>query len=124
MGNNRSLISEEAPVSTATTRTAAPWWQFYPRVLAFLLPSLMVWAFAVRFVYPKVQRIWMDGGATGSEVQWMMDSVTYLVEYGWFVACALALAVVTCELLRARYRQIVAGSVVVLLNSTVLLGLA
>ncbi len=70
-------------MTTLTSPTAVdPRGRFYLRAFAFLAPGLLVWEFAVRSLYPKVQVIWQNGGAAAPDTQWLMAAVGRLADYG------------------------------------------
>jgi hypothetical protein len=96
------------------------------RAVAFLVPALAMWAYAVRYLYPRVQVIWREGGGAAPDVQWLMDGVGLLVGYGWLAAAVFLAAVVASESRSAgwgHYRRAVVGSGVVVLNAAVLTGI-
>ena len=112
--------------SRSQTLGESRWW-FYLLAVAFLCPGLAVWEFAVIYLYPKVQVIWREGGAVGSEAQWLMNVADRLIEHGWLALLAIVVTLALVEVRAtagATYRRVVIGSAVVLLNSVVLAGLA
>jgi hypothetical protein len=69
-------------------------WRLYLRALTFLLPGLGVWAYAVKYLHPKVQVLWRHGGDAAPNAQWLMDAVDRLVQYGWIALAAVAVAAI------------------------------
>jgi hypothetical protein len=101
-------------------------WKTYLKAVAFLLPGFILWAFASVFFVPKLQQFWALGGGPGSDAHWVMDLVMFLVRDGRWVAFGVGILVLLCEIRPgrwARYRPLTLGSLVVLFNSAVLLGL-
>ncbi len=114
-------------MSTSSSRTTIePSWKTYLKAVGFLLPALVLWAFASVYFAPKLQEIWARGGGPATEAQWVMDIVTFLVHRGALVMGVVVVVLLLFELrsgLWARYRRAVLGSVVLFLNSAVLMGL-
>ena len=114
-------------METASSRAAVePQRWFYLRAVAFLVPALAMWAYAVRYLYPRVQVIWREGGGAAPDGQWLMDGVGLLVGYGWLVPAAFLAAVLAGELRSAgwgQHRRAVVGSGVLVLNAAVLIGI-
>jgi hypothetical protein len=54
-------------------------WVTYIRFALVVIPSGMVLLFAKVFVFPKVLVLWNDAGLTGSRVQWLIDSTSFLL---------------------------------------------
>jgi len=110
-----------------TSRAAVePRVRFYLRAMAFLVPALAVWAYAVRYLYPRVQLIWREGGGAAPDFQWLMEGVGLLAGYGWVAAAAFLVAVVAAERWSAgwpRHRRAVVGSGVLVLNTAALAGI-
>jgi hypothetical protein len=114
-------------MESATKRTAVePRRWFYLRAVAFLVPALVTWAYSVRYLYPRLQAVWREGGGAAPDVQWLMQGVGLMVGYGGWAAVVFLAAVVTSEWRSAgwrRYRRAIVGSGVLLLNATVLVGI-
>ena len=101
-------------------------WKTYLKAVGFLLPALVLWAFASVYFAPKLQDIWAHGGGPATEAQWVMDIVTFLVHHGPLAIGVVVVVLLLFELrsrLWARYRRAALGSVVLFLNSAVLIGL-
>jgi hypothetical protein len=101
-------------------------WKTFLKAAAFLLPAVVLWGFASVFFAPKLQELWARGGGTTGDAQWVMSMVMFLVHHGsqiLFVAGLLAVAGEFRARQWARYRRLALGSLVLLLNSAVLLGL-
>ena len=101
-------------------------WKTYLKAIGFLLPGLVLWKLACIFFVPKLEQIWVMGGGPVSEAQWVMDVVAFLVHHGALTIGAVVVALLLFELrsgLWARYRRATLGSVVLLLNSAILIGL-
>ena len=101
-------------------------WKTYLKAGLFLVPAGVLWAFASVFFAPKLQQLWVMGGGTADQAQWLMDLIMFLVRHGGKILVAAILLAGVGELRArrwARYRRLALGSLVLLLNSAVLLGL-
>ena len=109
-----------ANVMNTSNPNPEPAWATYAKAFIFVAPALLLWALFMVFVFPKVNEVCRDAG--------MRLPAAY--RYGWMVkdhfvllGAGFALAVVLLERLFAgwpRYRRVVLGTMVFLLNSTVL----
>jgi hypothetical protein len=115
------------PAPAVTTESA---WKSYLKATVFLLPALVIWGFALHFLYPKVQHLWVRAasvsGADTASAQVVMDTITVLVQNGGTIMTGLVVALLLLEVgIRswARYRKFTLGSLVFVLNTLVLVGL-
>src|SRR6185436_4282229 len=85
------------------------------------------WQFAAISLFPKVQLIWRDGGAAGSNLQWLLDSLNFWMRNGGWL-CALAFTVLLLIEFTSRqwsrYRRVALGSLALLTNTAIIAGLA
>lgn len=103
-----------------------PRWKSYLIAACFVLPCLVLWCLSSVFFAPKLQEIWKAGGGTGSDAQWTMDLVVFLVRHGVVLLAGLVALVVVSELSGGRwtrYRKAALGAVVFIINTTVLSGI-
>ena len=101
-----------------------PWWKTYLKAIAFLSPALLLWQFARVSLFPKLETIWRDAGASGSDMQWLMDTAKFLIQHGVLVLGSVILLLLLLEFYwrkRAAYRRLSVGIVVFLLNAAVLI---
>lgn len=113
--------------SNPHARAGEPAWRLYLKALAFLLPGLAAWTFSIYFLCPKLRKSWQDAGLGGSGIQWLMDVAGFLFDWGWsFWALVVGVVLALAELRRdlwAKYRPVVVGLVVWLVNSAILYGI-
>jgi len=103
-----------------------PRWRAYSKAAVFLLPAVSLWMFAAVFLFPKLKLIWHLGGGGESDLDWLMVSLNFLTARGGLFLGLLVAGLVAMELPArpwARFRGLTLGSLVLLLNTTVLLGL-
>ncbi len=117
------------PSAPAVTTESA--WKSYLKATVFLLPALVIWGFALHFLYPKVLHLWARAasvsGADTASAQVVMDTINILVQNGGTIMTGLVVALLLLEVgIRswARYRKFTLGSLVFVLNTLVLVGLA
>lgn len=114
---------------TNTTSTGPEWmerWISYLNAAGFLAPGIFFWAFAENFLLPKLKVIWLHGGGPASDSQWLMVSLGTLMRNDAMALGAILVGLVLLEWLLkpwARFRRTVLGTLVFLLNTTVMLGL-
>lgn len=101
-------------------------WKSYLTATCFVLPGLVLWSMSAVFFAPKLQEIWRAGGGMQSEAQWIMDLVMFLVRHGVQLFAGLMVVMVLFEVKvgrLARYRRLTLGSVVLIINTTILSGI-
>jgi hypothetical protein len=98
-----------------------PWWATYLKAAAFLVPPLLLWGLAAVFIVPKLQQICADAG--GQPLPGFLQTVLVLTDHGVLFLMGIAGLVALLECFSAgwvRYRRIVTGVAVFLLNSVIL----
>lgn len=101
-------------------------WRTYVKSAVFVAPALVAWAFLAVFVFPKFQQMWVDSKMMDSQFQWMMSSLHFAFE-NMKMICVVALMVfIGLEFSGAwwaRYRRVVAGTMVFIVNTAIIVGL-
>jgi hypothetical protein len=101
-------------------------WKPYLAAACFVLPALVLWSMSAVFFAPKLEDLWRTGGGMESDAQWVMDVVMFLVRHGVQLLAGLIVVMVGFELKAgrwARYRKLALGSIVLIINTTVLSGI-
>ena len=97
------------------------WWGTYLKAGAFLLPALLFWALTAVFIVPKLEQICADAG--GVALPRLLQTMLMLTEHGVLFLLGMAVLIASLECFSAgwvRYRKIVTGIGVFLLNSVIL----
>ena len=97
------------------------WWATYLKAGAFLLPALLLWALTAVFIVPKLQQICADAG--GQPLPGFLQTMLMLTDHGVLFLMGVAGLVALLECFSTgwvRYRRIVTGLAVFLLNSVIL----
>lgn len=97
------------------------WWATYLKGAIFLLPAFALWTLAVIFIFPKLQQICADAG--GLPVPGFLRTMVAVTDHGVLLLFAAAVVAAMLEWFSAgwaRYRKIVTGVAVFLLNSAIL----
>lgn len=105
----------------ATAAKANSWWATYLKGAIFLLPAFALWTLAVIFIFPKLQQICADAG--GQPVPGFLQTMVVVTDHGILFLFALAALIGSLEWFAAgwgRYRKVVTGVAVFLLNSVIL----
>ena len=97
----------------------------YVRAIAFLLPTVLAWLFAVGTLLPKVQMLWRDAGlaTSATKAQWLMEYSSMFVHYAPLVFAGVVVFLLLFEALWsgwARYRSVVVACVTLLFHTAVL----
>lgn len=103
-----------------------PRWQTYLKAALFLLPAVICWQITRIFLFPKFAQIWQNAGGDGSEAQWLMNDLIFLVRYSGWILAAVVLGLILSEFslgVWERYRRMTVGAMVLLLNAAVLAAL-
>jgi len=114
---------------TSATKRTESCWLTYLKALAFLLPALAAWASTCVFILPKLKQSFAAAGLDLPAQGWLWTTPSVLIlllEHALLLAILLALALLLLEwFVRswARYRRVVAGSLVWLANVGVLVAL-
>src|SRR6266446_319692 len=90
-----------------------PRWNPYLKAIGFLMPAFFFWVFAEVSVFPKLQMISRQSHSTGSDVQWLMDFLSFLMQNDGLLCGAVLAVLVLLELcfrVWARYRRAALGS--------------
>ena len=99
----------------------ASWWATYLKAAIFLMPAFALWTLAVIFIFPKLQQICADAG--GLPVPGFLQTMVTVTDHGVLLLFAVAAVAAMLEWFSAgwvRYRKLVTGVVVFLLNSAIL----
>src|SRR5262245_47018739 len=102
-------------------------WQSWLKTICFLLPALVVWQFAAVSLFPKLQLVWRDGGAVGSNLQWLEDLLGFWMRNGGWICALLFAGLLLLEFTSrswSRYRRVVLGSLALLTNTAIMTSLA
>jgi hypothetical protein len=96
-------------------------WTTYLKAAAFLLPALVLWTLTAIFIVPKLQQICADAG--GQPLPAFIQAVLALTDHGVLFLLLVAAVIVVLEWFSenwVRYRRIVTGFAVFLLNTVIL----
>jgi hypothetical protein len=97
------------------------WWAPYLKGVIFLLPALALWMLAVIFIVPKLEQICADAG--GQPLPAFLRTMLAVTEHGVLFVLGVAGVVAVLEWFSegwVRYRKLVTGIAVFLLNSVIL----
>ena len=97
------------------------WWATYLKAGAFLLPALLLWALTAVFIVPKLEQICADAG--GRPLPGFLQTMLMLTDHGVLFLMGVAGLVALLEWFSSgwvRYRKIVTGLAVFVLNSVIL----
>jgi hypothetical protein len=101
-----------------------PWWRTYLKAAAFLMPPVAIWAISCVFVFPKLKTLWRDTGFMDETMLGFIRASDFFMEHG-VVICLGVVAVLSLLEWRKgvwpRYRGVSVGTLVFLLNATVLI---
>ncbi|MBX9787610.1 MAG: hypothetical protein K2Y37_01715 [Pirellulales bacterium] len=76
-------------------------------------------------MFPKLQLIWNESGATGSNIQWLMDSTSVVMTRGALLVGAVFLVIAFVEIFgRSSLRRPILATIVFLFNTIIILSLA
>ena len=93
--------------------------------MALLVPTTLVWLFAMTFLVPKLEQIWQLAGLTNSKPQWLVDSLYGLKQYFHFFVAGVVSVILLLEFRWAawpRYRRTVIACATLFLHTAVLIG--
>jgi hypothetical protein len=97
------------------------WWATYLKAAGFLVPPLLLWVLAVVFIVPKLEQICADAG--GRPLPAFLQAMLMLTDHGvlFLVLICAGFALLECFSEGwVRYRKVVTGFAVFLLNSVIL----
>ena len=106
--------------------TASSGWITYTKGVAFLAPALFFWCFGLIVLWPKLIEMWPHASSKIPQDQGVMNTLLLLVHCSRPVLGVVIIAFIFLELCFrgwARYRQVVVGLTVFLLNTAVFVGL-
>ncbi len=96
----------------------------YLKAVVFLVPAVSIWIFSATFLFPKLYEIWRMTGFDSAAAHRILASSNLILGNGALIGLMLLLIVALFEWRSAlwqRYRRVILGTGVFLLNSAVLL---
>jgi len=99
------------------------WWRTYLKAAAFLLPPVAIWAMSCVFVVPKLKMLWRDTGFMDSTMLGFIGTSEFFMRHGTLICLgvvALLGILEWCKGVWPRYRRLSVGTLVFLVNATVL----
>ncbi len=96
-------------------------WATYLKAALFLLPAVLLWTATAIFIAPKLQQICADAG--GIPLPAFLNTVLLFTDHGVLLLLGLVIPIALLEWFSegwTRYRRLVTGFLVFVLNSVVL----
>ena len=100
------------------------WWRTYLKAAAFLAPAIAVWALSCVFVFPKLKTLWRDTGFMDETMLGFISASDFFMHHGVLICLGVAALLGLLEWRKGvwrRYRRVSVGTLVFLLNATVLI---
>jgi len=99
-------------------------WRTYVKAVAFLAPSVAVWALCCVFVFPKLKTLWRDADFMDSTMVGFMRTSDFFMEHGMLLSVSIIALMGLLEWRKGewwmRYRRASVGTLVFVMNTAVL----
>jgi hypothetical protein len=100
------------------------WWRTYLKATAFLLPPVAIWALSCLYVVPKLKTLWRDTGFMDETMLGFIRTSDFFMQHGALICLGVVALLSLLEWRKGawpRYRRASVGTLVFLLNATVLI---